>query len=110
MKLKLTETEVSRAYCPEGHSKMEHCDTTVPGLYLLTRASGPTKTYFLRYKNADGKTCHAKIGRSSDVSLADARKKAKALKADIASNNRDPQAEVKARKQALTFDELWQDH
>ncbi|MEQ9444754.1 MAG: tyrosine-type recombinase/integrase [Rhodospirillaceae bacterium] len=110
MQLKLTDTEVNQAHCPEGHSKMEYCDTTVPGLYLLTRASGPTKTYFLRYKNAVGKTAHAKIGRISDVSLADARKKAKALKADIASNNRDPQAETKARKNALTFDELWEHH
>ncbi len=109
MKIKLTPSIVSNAACPTDKQRIEYCDTDLPGLYLLVSAAGQASSYYLRYKDSAGKTCHQKIGRSSDISLADARKKAKTLKAEIALGS-DPSAEKKARKEVLTFTEFFEDH
>lgn len=107
MKIKLTQGFISSASCPPDKNRVEYCDTDLPGLYVLASSAGNTLTYFLRYKDSAGKTCHQKIGRASDISLADARKQARTLKAEITANGRDPRAEEKARKAVLTLDELW---
>lgn len=107
MKIKLTQSFISSAICPADKLRIEYCDTELPGLYLLVSPAGNAPSYFLRYKDRNGKTCHEKIGRSSDISLADARKQARTLKAEITANGRDPRAEEKARKAVLTLDELW---
>lgn len=109
MKIKLTPTFISTATCPPGKHRIEFCDTELPGLYLLASATGNTLTYFLRYKDNNGKTCHHKIGRASDISLADARKQARTLKAEIALGS-DPSAEKKARKAVPTFSEFFEEH
>ena len=106
---KLTEPIVNNLTSPEGRNRVEYCDTVVPGLYLLVRANSDIKTYYLRYKNDLGKTAHKKIGRTADISLAAARKKAKALKADILANGIDPRAAVKSNTAVLTLDDFWQD-
>ena len=66
--------------CPADKRRIEYCDgnhkLAVPGLYLEARQSG--QTFYLRYKNANGKSSHAKIGRITDIDLATARDKAKA--------------------------------
>jgi len=110
MIIKLTDTVVNQLTCPEGRSRMECCDESLKGLYVLFRAGSDIKTYYLRYKNDLGKTAHQKIGRTTEVSLAAARKKAKTLKADILANGFDPKAEAKAATNALTLDEFWKDH
>lgn len=107
---KLTETLVNQLTCPEGSSRMECCDSSLPGLYLLVRANSDIKTYYLRYKNTQGKTAHKKLGRTTDITLAKARKKANALKADILANGHASDAGVKAEKNALTLDEFWELH
>ncbi|NQW00887.1 MAG: tyrosine-type recombinase/integrase [Rhodospirillales bacterium] len=107
---KLTETIVNQLTCPDGKSRMECCDLSLPGLYVLVRAESDIKTYYLRYKNSLGKTAHQKIGRTTDIALAAARKKAKALKADILANGLDPKAVAKADTNALTLDDFWKDH
>ena len=107
MIIKLTPSFVSTATCPAGKSRIEYCDADQPGLYLLVSAAGQASSYYLRYKDGTGKSCHQKIGRSSDISLADARKQARTLKAEITANGRDPRAEEKARKAVVTLDELW---
>jgi len=91
-------------------NRMECCDASLPGLYVLVRASSDVKTYFLRFKNDLGKTAHKKLGRVTDITLAQARKRAKALKADILANGVDPQSEVKAQRQAIVLDDFWKDH
>jgi len=84
---KLNDTIVNNLTCPEGRNRIECCDQSLPGLYVLVRANSDIKTYYLRYKNALGKTAHQKIGRTTDISLPAARKAAKALKADILAVN-----------------------
>ena len=70
--------------CPDGKTRVELCDTELPGLYVLVSAASPgCGTFFLRYKDATGKTCHQKIARTTDVDLAEARKRARTLRAQI---------------------------
>jgi hypothetical protein len=66
-------------------------------------------TYYLRYKDSSGKTCHRKIGRTVEVSLEDARRRARGLRAEI-TLGADPQAERKAKRAVPTFDAFFRDH
>jgi len=68
--------------CPDGKRRVEYCDKDLLGLYFEMRSSG-LSTYYLRFKNGDGKTCHHKIGRTTDIDLDEARRRAKTLKAEI---------------------------
>ena len=99
----------NKLHALEGHARTEWCDSTQPGLYVLVSAAGNVSTYYLRYKNKDGKTCHRKLGRTCDIDLATARKLAKTVKASIALGV-DPQADEKARRAVLTFTEFFTDH
>ena len=66
-------------------------------------------TFYLRWKDANGKTCHQKIGRTTEITLDDARQRAKTLKAQI-TLGADPQAERKAKDAVVTFDIFFRDH
>lgn len=109
--IKLTQTFINKELnCPDGKSRIEYCDADLPGLYIEVRATSPGQgTYYLRYKEASGKTCHQKLGRTTDSNLADARKKAKTLKAEI-ELGADPRGEEKARRQVLTYAEFFEQH
>jgi integrase len=73
------------------------------GLYIEVRATSPGQgTYYLRYKDATGKTCHQKIGRTGDMTLAAARGRCKELKAEI-QLGADPRGEHKAKKAVPTL-------
>ena len=97
--------------CPAGKTRVEFCDTEfLPGLYLEVRATSPgAGTYYLRYKDANRKTCHQKIARTTEIDLAEARKRAKILKAEI-QLGADPRGEEKARKEVLTFSAFFENH
>lgn len=70
--------------CPPGRARIEYCDADLPGLYVEARATSPGQgTYYLRSKDQAGKTCHTKLGRTTEVTLAEARQQAKTLKAEI---------------------------
>lgn len=69
--------------CPGDKTRVEYCDTELPGFYAEVRQHGHP-TFYLRYKDNTGKTCHQKIGRACDIDLVDAKKQAKTLKAEIA--------------------------
>src|SRR5262245_41971979 len=92
--------------CPEGLARVEFCSAELPGLYVLVSAAGQASSYFLRYKDANGKTCHQKLGRVCDIDLNEARKRCKELKASIALGA-DPRAEAKARKEVMTVRDLF---
>jgi len=63
--------------CPPGKNRIELVDPSRTGLYIEVRAASPgAGTYYLRYKDAAGKTCHHKLGRTCDMSLEQARKAA----------------------------------
>ena len=91
-------------------SLMDRGQSAVPGLYAEARSTSPgAGTFYLRYKNDAGKTCHQKIGRTNDISLADARKAARMLKLQI-SGGADPRGEAKTRKEVLTWTDFFEGH
>ena len=111
MKIKLTASFITNSLtCPDGMHRIEYCDVEVPGLLIEVRAACQgSGTFYLRYKNEVGKTSYQKLGLTSIVSLTDARKQAKTLKAQIALGS-DPSAEKKARKAVPTFSEFFEEH
>ena len=109
--VKLTQQFIDhQLICSEDVQRTEYVSDERSGLYVEVRSSSNGQgTYYLRYKDISGKSCHQKIGKTSDISLADARRKVKELKAEI-SLGADPRAEDKARKAVVTFDEFFNDH
>lgn len=109
--VKLTETFIkNQLICPEGKTRIEYCDSEIKGLYALVSAANPGEAgYFLRFKDGNDKTCHQKIGRTKEMSLANARKEAGRLKLTIAQGA-NPVAEKKAQKAIITFAELMEQH
>ena len=109
--IKLTQQFISNnLQCPANKNRIEYCDEELPGLYVEVRFTSPGQgTYYLRYKDDSGKTCHQKIGRTTDINLTEARKQARTLKAEIALGA-DPCAEERARQTVLTFAEFFEQH
>jgi len=109
--VKLTQQFIdNQLVCPAGVQRAEFVSDERSGLYVEVRSSSNGQgTFYLRYKDVSGKSCHQKIGRTVDISLADARRKVKELKAEI-ELGADPRAEEKARKAVITFDEFFSDH
>ena len=106
---KLDQAYVERhLQCAEGKARCELVDPQRTGLYIeVSSTSQGQGTYYLRYKDGTGKTCHQKIGRTSDISLAEARKRAKDLKAEI-QLGADPRGELKAKKAVSTLAESFE--
>ena len=106
-KINLTQQYIKRQLeCPSEKNRIEYCDTTFPGLYVEVRSTSQGQgTYYLRYKDKYGKTCHQKISRTYELSLAEARKRAQRLKAEILLGA-DPRAAAKQRKQVPTYSEF----
>ena len=70
--------------CPKGKTRIEFCDQELPGLYIEVRAASPSQgTYYLRHRNEHGKTAHHKLGKTGELSLADARIQAITAKAEL---------------------------
>ncbi|MDM4766167.1 site-specific integrase [Pelomonas sp. SE-A7] len=108
-KVKLTPTFISAGLICNTGDRVEYCDIEVPGLYILVSRTSPGRgTYYLRYKDQNGKTCHHKIGKSIDISLSDARKEAKKQKAEIALGA-NPAAEIRAAKDVPTLTSFFND-
>ena len=107
MKVKLTQQYInSPPPVPTGTAKVERCDLAMPGFLFEQRANSEFGSFRLRYKNSSGKTSYAAIGRSCDITLKEARQKARQLRAEI-QLGADPQAETRARKTVMTWDEYF---
>jgi integrase len=96
--------------CPDGKSRIEYCDQDTPGLYAEVRATSQNQgTYYLRYKDDTGKTCHQRIGRTTDITLAEARRQARRLKSEISLGN-DPRGKEKAKQAVMSYNEFFEQH
>ena len=109
--VKLTQQFIdNQLVCPQGSQRTEFVSDERSGLYVEVRSSSNGQgTYYLRYKDQSGKSCHQKIGRTVEISLADARRKVKELKAEI-ELGADPRAEERTRKAVITFDDFFKEH
>lgn len=108
MIINLTQSMLSQLKCPEGKIRAEYCSTETKGLLLEVRSSGAA-TWYLRYK-VDSATKYFSFGPLSEVTLSQATKMALDMKAQIRAQGRDPRAEIKAKKEQLTFDEFYEQH
>jgi integrase len=108
--VKLTQQFITQHLkCLEGKSRIEYCDEDLPGLYVEARATSQGQgTYYLRYKDDTGKTCHQRIGRTTEVTLAEARRRARTLKAEITLRN--PKDDGKPKQSELTLERLFEEH
>lgn len=90
----------SHLTCPDEKTRIEYCDQSLSGLYIEVRRTTPKQgSYYLRYKNHKGKTQHHRIGKTSDMSLSEAKTEARRLKFSIAEDNKgklDLSAEIKS--------------
>lgn len=67
--------------CPADKTRIEYVSHERTGLYVLVSGISPgVGTYFLRQKVC-GKTVHTKLGRTNEIDLATARRKAAEIKA-----------------------------
>lgn len=107
----LTPAFVKAVVVQPGQARTEYCDGNgngaVRGLYLEARATAAPGqgTWYLRYKNAVGKTCHKKLGTTSNMTLGDARAEARNAQAEIRLGA-DPRAEHKEQKAVPTLREF----
>ena len=109
--IKITQPFINNElHCPEGKVRIEICDIDLPGLYVEVRKSSPGQgTYYLRYKDSKGKTCHQKISKTHEMTLVEARKAVKTLKAEI-NLGADPRGEEKAKRAVLNYSEFFEQH
>ena len=88
MIVKLTpEFIANNLHTPPGVRRLEIVEgdkvNGVAGMYVECRSTSPGQgSYYLRWKQ-DGKTRHRKLGTTADISLDEARERAKRLRADI---------------------------
>ena len=80
------------------------------GLYIELRDTSKGEgTFYLRYKDSTNKSCHHRIGRTNEISLAEARKKVVEFKASLINGvvvAPAPVAEV-SKKDEMTLNALW---
>ena len=80
------------------------------GLYIEVRESSKNEgTYYLRYKDGNNKTCHHNLGKTTSISLAEARKKVIEFKADI-TNRANSKDSLINKKGVMTLDTLWTEY
>lgn len=101
--LQLTPKFIQTLQCEPGKSRTEWCDSELKGLYCEARSTSPGEgTYYLRYKDETATTRHLRLGPTSDISLAQARKLAADKKTEI-RQGANPSMERKAEKQIPTL-------
>jgi len=107
--VKLTPSNLTSLKCPVGKQRVEFCDTDTPGLYLLVTEAG-TRTLYWRTK-VDSKTTHLKIGRISEITLADARAEVRRLKEQQTSAAKQGNLSSDVlRIEAMTLSDLWEEY
>lgn len=95
--------------CPPNRQKIELCLGDAPGLYALVTPTN--QTWYFRHKNADGKTCHARIGAVQQVPLAEAKKQVTLLRSQVATvGTLKPQVAQDKSKSQLTFETFFNDY
>jgi Arm DNA-binding domain len=99
--IRLSPGFVRRVSRPSEFKKIDYFDTTMRGFMLEVRASGG-KTYYQRYTDERGREHQFKIGPADALTLQQARRKAKQIKAEaILGDN--PQQDRQVRRSIPTL-------
>ncbi len=99
MKAKLTE-KLIKTLQPKA-KRYDVYDEVLPGL-LLRVETGGTKTYYLKYRTATKTQRMLKLGRTTDITLAEVREEGKRKRGEIALG-KDPAQEREKRRQGATL-------
>lgn len=95
----------------DGKKKEEFGDALTPGLFLECRDSANSvPTWYLRLKNAQGTNVYKKLGSLKDISLAQARKLAKQIRAEHVALAKVEVAASAVPQAAMTWDTFITDH
>ena len=106
--IKLTQESISKLRCPEGKRSIQYCDRDLPGLLLEVRSINPSRsTWWIRYRNNASATKYLRLGHYPDMSLDEARQRAKTEKARI-QLGADPRAENDAKMAVPTFGDFFE--
>jgi integrase len=89
-RVSLSTAFVKSVACPDGQKKIEYFDCAQRGFLLEVRCSGG-KTYYQRYSDIRGRERQFKIGPANMLSLAAARRKGRAVVAEVLTGITDPQ-------------------
>jgi integrase len=103
-KVRLSPTFIRNASCPAERSKIDYFDIAVSGFMLEVRASGG-KTYYQRYTDERGRERQFKVGPADVLTLRQARRRAKQIKAEAILGG-DPQREREGRRSIPTLREF----
>jgi Arm DNA-binding domain len=99
--IRLSPGFVRRVSCPSGLKKIDYFDTTTRGFMLEVRSSGG-KTFYQRYTDERGRERQYKIGPADVLTLRQAKRKAKQIKAQAILGG-DPQRERQERRSIPTL-------
>jgi integrase len=99
--IRLSPGFVRRVSCPSGLKKIDYFDTMTRGFMLEVRSSGG-KTFYQRYTDERGRERQFKIGPADVLTLRQAKRKAKQIKAQAILGG-DPQRERQERRSIPTL-------
>ncbi|WP_157668194.1 site-specific integrase [Croceicoccus marinus] len=105
---KLDAAFCASAICQPNKKRVDYYDTQITGFVLEVRANGG-KTYYLRYLDASGRQKQHKIGGYTDITFDQARKKARALRAEVVLGE-DPAAKKAKHKAIPLYCDLAKQH
>lgn len=96
--------------CPPDKRRIELVDKGGIGTYLEVRATSPgVATAYIRYRGKNGKSAHQRIGSTAVLTIAEIRREARRIKAEV-TLGADPRAEKLAQRQVMTLDQFWTEH
>lgn len=101
-----TQAVIATLACKAGKLKEEFVDSQVPGHLLEVRSASPGQGTWRYRQKVEGRMLHTKLGTTESLTLADSRKKARALRAAY-DRGENPHQEAQAKKAELTLGELW---
>jgi len=111
MIVKLTDSFIrTQLICPEGVNRIEYVSDDKSGLFCEVRSSSKGGgTWYVRYKNAENKTTHKRLGKTIDIDLATAKEMTRVIRAEI-ELGRDPRLEEKKLLAVLTLHDFYYQH
>src|SRR4051812_28324486 len=104
MKLKLSKSALDQIAAPAKGRLTVH-DTATPGLAVQITSNNSRTFYTVRWRN--GKVLWVRLGAVGELTLDEARRKARAANSDIADDV-DPNAEKRKAREAGTLGDLWE--
>src|ERR1035437_2637585 len=109
--VKLTQQFINNSLTvPEGKIRIEYICDHVQNFFVEVRAASPGQgSYYVRYRDSGNKTRYVKIAKTSEISLIEARAKAKVVISEIALGA-DPRAEAKVQRAIPTVAAFFEEH